>query len=235
MNKKDSFFKEKIAPALLAVVIVTGIIYLFGAAREPEQHQAIPAITPEKGNDDPRTIANDTTTPADHEPREGNGKLYTWKDKNGVINFSNVAAPNDNSNVRISEIPSSTRETHVVIDGDQILVPVILGNNGKTIKAMLLLDTGCNGFLLHHDVAMAIKPRLLKTGTSRVANGQEIPTDFCVIDFVQVGPFTERNFEISMQYTHNLDKQNHQGLLGMAFLKKHPFQIDLERKTIKWL
>ncbi len=114
-------------------------------------------------------------------------------------------------------------------------MPVILGHGGKAVKATFLLDTGCTGLLLHPNVAMMINPRRVGTGKSIIANGQEVPTDFCVIDFIQVGPFVERNLEVSTHHVQHLDKHDYHGLLGMAFLKKHPFQIDLERRVIRWL
>lgn len=239
LRVKDSALKTKVAPALLAgaiLLILANILYTPQPA--PEQYLATPPITPTPKPQEtgPIAITHDLTPPAAIQSPEENGKLYTWKNKNGVINFSNTAPPPEEHGTTATATPANNaNETPIIVDGNQILVPVILGNGGKAVKATLLLDTGCTGLLLHPKVAAMLNPRKIGIGNTTIANGQQVPTDIGAIDFIQVGQFVERNFEVTTHHVQNSDKHNYHGLLGMAFLKKHPFQIDIQGRVIKWL
>ena len=156
------------------------------------------------------------------------GTISSWNDKNGQKHYTNTT-PQD----ALGQGSTNDRETPVLIENNQVLVPVVIGHKGRSVKAYFLLDTGCTTTLLHQTITERIQPDITNTGTSTVADGRKIDTNFCRVDFIQVGPFTENNFTTTMNYVAGENKYH--GLLGMEFLKKHPFQIDTQRRVILWM
>ena len=59
-------------------------------------------------------------------------------------------------------------ETKVVIEGNQILVPVTIGNGIFEHQTVLLLDTGASQIVLHRDFANRINLRSLGQNLSRL-------------------------------------------------------------------
>jgi|GEM_PF-2627025 len=157
------------------------------------------------------------------QPALKNDEIHSWVDAQGTKHYKNIKMAQE----------GTSRETSVIIENNQILVPVVIGHKGKTVQAYFLLDTGCSKTLFHHTIAEQIRPDITRKGYTTVADGRKINSDFCRVDFIRVGPYTESNFEASTYYVAGKDKYH--GLLGMAFLKKYPFQIDTQRSVIRWM
>lgn len=162
------------------------------------------------------------------QPEQQSGIITSWHDESGQRHYANTIPhePQETSSI-------NSRETPVLIENNQVLVPVVIGHKGRAVKAYLLLDTGCTTTLLHQSITERIQPEMTNTGTATVADGRKIDTTFCRVDFIQVGPFIENNFTATTHYVAG--KEKYHGLLGMAFLAKHPFQIDTGRSVIRWL
>ncbi|MHB1015290.1 MAG: retropepsin-like aspartic protease [Desulfurivibrionaceae bacterium] len=154
--------------------------------------------------------------------------ISSWNDQNGQKHYTNTT-PQESQ----EQGTTNNRETPVLIENNQVLVPVVIGHKGRAVKAYFLLDTGCTTTLLYQTITERIQPDIINTGTSTVADGRKIETNFCKVDFIQVGPFTENNFTATTNYVAGKDKYH--GLLGMEFLKKHPFQIDTRHSVIRWM
>ena len=124
-------------------------------------------------------------------------------------------------------------QTRVIVDGNRILVPVTLGNNGIETVVNLLLDTGASQIVLHREVAAQLNITALKKGLAQVAGGQNIYIETGQVSFFKVGPFNMQNATVLI-IAHEGPAVSHSGLLGMNFLKNVQYTIDYQNQVIRW-
>ena len=160
--------------------------------------------------------------------------LYKWIDDNGGIHFSNSTYPNDGRYIEVrNEINPFGKETKFIYrPGGTILIPVIVRSNGRKEKINLVLDTGCHITQIHPDVLQRLNVKTTKKGKTIIADGRRIDRFLGKVDSFEVGPFREQNFIIM---TNTIEQSTgYDGLLGMNYLKKHPFEIDHQKQVIRW-
>jgi hypothetical protein len=136
----------------------------------------------------------------------------------------------------LSRIVSSQGEqlTRVRIINSQVLVPVTLKNGGGSVRIELLLDTGATRTAIHEGITsrLPIDLRTAKHSQAMVADGRTIKSRIAKIDSMVVGPFAMASMELELIPYHG--DSMHDGLLGMDFLGKHRYQIDMEHEVIRW-
>ena len=125
--------------------------------------------------------------------------------------------------------------TKVRIVNNQVLVPVTLKNGGEAVRVELVLDTGSTRTSIHETLAgrLRIDLRQAKLTQSEVADGRLIRSRSASLDSLGVGPFTMTAAEIDL-ISYKGSDGIHDGLLGMDFLSKHRYQIDMEHELIRW-
>jgi clan AA aspartic protease (TIGR02281 family) len=128
---------------------------------------------------------------------------------------------------------SRHRETKIIIKGNQVLVPVILGYRGREVEAMLLLDTGASIIALHREVADQLKIKQTQKTKFMVVGGKTISTYVTKLNYVKVGPFKKENIYAGI-IEHAGPAVPLQGLLGMNFLRGLEYHIDFQQQIIKW-
>jgi predicted aspartyl protease len=125
-------------------------------------------------------------------------------------------------------------QTKVVIDGNRVLVPVTLANDGNELQALLLLDTGASHMVIHRDIADQLSIVTQKKGLSQVAGGQTIQTEMGQLSYLEVGPIIMHNPHVII-INHTGPAVSYNGLLGMNFLKNVQYNIDFRNQVIKWI
>jgi predicted aspartyl protease len=125
------------------------------------------------------------------------------------------------------------RETSVLINGNQILVPVRLACNGREIRTFLILDTGATATMIHDDFANKFKISDYKHSKSMIADGSIVDTKITRFDYIIVGPHRMSNFRVDILDYKGSSGQA-KGLLGMNFLKNINYEVDYSRNVIKW-
>lgn len=124
-------------------------------------------------------------------------------------------------------------ETKVIINGNQILVPVAVGYGRNKVDALFLLDTGASDIVLHRKIAKQLKIKPIKKGASQVAGGKFIKSNLAKLSFLKVGPFNLENVHVII-IDHKGPLVGFDGLLGMSFLRNIKYTVDYKNSIVRW-
>ena len=160
------------------------------------------------------------------------GKIFSWFDKKGTKHYSNTNYPQNNPTLKVqNEIKKENSVTKISIKNGQIFIPVTFKNNGKKLYLNMVLDTGCSCTNVPYKYLNRLGVKYTKKTTSIIADGSKTYGRRTKVDMMKVGPNQEYDFNINgskVAGSHN------KGLLGLDFLKKHPFKIDFNNEFIVW-
>ena len=124
-------------------------------------------------------------------------------------------------------------ETKVILEGNRLLIPVTVNNNGIELEVILLLDTGASQIVLNRVVADQLGIITIKKGLAQVAGGSSISTQLGKVSYVKVGPYKMEDASVII-IPHEGAPVNYSGLLGMNFLKQVEYSIDYKNQVIRW-
>lgn len=161
------------------------------------------------------------------------GKVFSWRDSEGKFFFSNTNFPIDNDTLQVqTEINTYHKVTKVDIVGNQIYVPVTIGNNGKQKTIYMLLDTGCSQTTIPYKYLDTIDVQYNRIITSTLADGSKVRGSEAVIDFLKVGSRKQERVTVTGQ---EIAGSKNSGLLGLDFLRSNSFKVDFENRFIVWM
>jgi hypothetical protein len=125
--------------------------------------------------------------------------------------------------------------TRVVINGNQVVVPVTIGYGDRVVVVRLVLDTGASSSVISPEVAvrLGITHELTGKGMTQVVGGSLIKTEVVKLNYVKVGPVTRTSLNVHI-IPHHGPPVDFDGLLGMDFLRGLTYHIDFQRGLITW-
>ncbi len=160
------------------------------------------------------------------------GKVFSWIDENGSRHYSNTNFPRNNPTLKVqNEINKQSSVTKISVRNGQIFIPVSFKNNGNWITLNMVLDTGCSHTNVSYKDLGRLDVTYTKKITSRIADGSKNYGMLTKVDMIRVGPNREYNFHITGS---KVAGSQNRGLLGLDFLKKHPFKIDFDNEFVVW-
>ena len=125
------------------------------------------------------------------------------------------------------------RETRIIINGNQVLVPVNLKHGQNEIETFFLLDTGASLTTLNREIADRLNIRHTQKAEFMVVGGKTITADVVKLSSLEVGPFQKKNIQVGI-IDHVGPSLPHKGLLGMNILRGLEYRIDFRKQVIEW-
>lgn len=227
--------------------------WVFGKVKNPEEQHFIPMVKPEAYSQAKQEnikeskkveVEQKTTAPIiENIPEKRSyGGMYQYTDKDGIISFTDNPA-NVPKNVdaqarswagsrKIEVRQGSGRETAIIAERDRVYVPVTIRSAGRSKEVLLLLDTGATSTTLYSQAAAGVSLANARHGRATLADGRVVGNITGEVEAVEVGPAVARGISISIMQQSG--QKDHQGLLGMNFLKNFHYTLDLNRKVIRW-
>ncbi|HLC18792.1 MAG TPA: retropepsin-like aspartic protease [Thermodesulfobacteriota bacterium] len=125
--------------------------------------------------------------------------------------------------------------TSVRIVGNQVLVPVRLSRGFNEVEATLVLDTGAGATVISTEVAERLNLDLKSAikVEAMVVGGGMVEAKVVQLDFLEVGPHRVDGLVVGV-IEHKGPAVPFDGLLGMDILGGLRFDVDMEKKVIRW-
>lgn len=222
---------------LLVPLDLTSIVF----SHWNQARQSIPAspehVADQGGNAPPeRTPPPEPSAVETAPPVTTEGEYFSYTDSKGVIHLGNRPEndPRQFSKGKRVLQPSPATATPVVINGNQVLVPVTLSYRGRSANATLLLDTGATITTISEGLAarLGVDPGDMRPGTATVADGRKVASSSFLSDSLVVGPKGLSHLRTSV--LPGSGAAGHDGLLGMDFLKNFRYHVNFSRNVIEW-
>ena len=125
--------------------------------------------------------------------------------------------------------------TKIIINGNQVLVPVTIVYDRNEVTVHLLMDTGASGTTINTETAdrLYIKLYKAKKVKAQVVGGSIIEASMVMMDIIKIGPHTIFNKNVVV-VPHDGPAVKFDGLLGMDVLGSLSYKLDLAKKVIIW-
>ncbi len=131
------------------------------------------------------------------------------------------------------ETKNTGYQTIVRIQGNRVLVPVKVALGNRVAKLHLLLDTGASTTVFHRQALASFDLPSGKLYQAKVAGGGTVPSEKIRFQRIEIGPFRQ-NMSFAMVIDHKGQDLPFDGMLGMDFLRDHPYSIDFSKGILTW-
>ena len=239
--------------SLLSVLLKTDFTTtVFGKIGTPEPHSQ--AMSQEQGADVLalwRQQNPQNTAPAPRQdmpvaapPEQGNGlvpanepgTVYQYTDASGMIVMVDDLGKvpmKFRAKMKMSSGVYGQQRTIVKVHNNQIWVPVTFAHKGRTVAALLLLDTGATNTSISPALARRLDIQAAETtgGAANLADGSVVRTAYVVVENTTVGPKAKRSLNVQIMPRAGNEET---GLLGMDFLGDFPHIIEAKSGVIRW-
>jgi len=167
---------------------------------------------------------------SDH-PRHG----QVCKQLQGYDKATNSRGENAGKATENSRANVYNKVTNIMVEGNRVMIPVTIINQGSEIVVRLIMDTGAEGTTISAAIAdrLYINVNEGRKGKARVVGGGIIDVSVVKIDSLIIGPHIIPDYHIVV-VPHEGAPLDYDGLLGMDVLGKYSYRIDLSKRVIIW-